>query len=103
MNLMRAKIRGKRLAYILLTLILGTAAVLLITKLVRRPVFSKAAKTRHLIVISIDALNAKDFDIIKDMPNFKELINNGSYANYANELNEPGINDQHWYWYKKYV
>ena len=97
-----------------------------IKTIVFKPRFSSSAKTHHLVVISIDALNAKDYDEMKDLPNFKQLMSSGSYAKevvgvypsltypshtsiitgvypdkhgiYANELNEPGVKEQHWHW-----
>ncbi|AAK78457.1 putative AlkP superfamily pyrophosphatase or phosphodiesterase [Clostridium acetobutylicum] len=89
------------------------------------------AKAKHLIVISIDALNAKDFDFIKELPNFSNIINNGSYVRevtgvypsvtypshtsiitgtypekhgiFNNEKMQIGVKTQEWYWQKKYI
>ncbi len=37
-------------------------------------------KRRKLLVLSIDALNTKDFNIIKELPNFSEFFKKGSYG-----------------------
>lgn len=37
-------------------------------------------KTNRLIIISVDALNAKDFEYISKLPNFKQFIDQGSYV-----------------------
>lgn len=113
----------------LLSVIIIIAAVVKIKDYVTRPVFSNSAKTKHLIVISVDALNAQDLDEMETLPHFKELLDKGSYAKevvgvypsltypshtaiitgtypdkngiYTNEVAEPGVKDQKWYWYKK--
>lgn len=84
----------------------------------------------HLIVISLDAMNSLDFDLIKDMEPFKDFIENGSYCNnvlsvypsitypahtsiitscypskhgiYNNVFDDESlIFDPDWHWYKK--
>lgn len=100
-------------------------------KLFKKPVFSASAKTRHLVVISVDALNARDFDELKGLPNFGRVIKEGSYAKevmgvypsltyvshtsiitgtypekhgiFTNEIAEPGQMHQYWYWFRKYI
>lgn len=94
-----------------------------------KPANKNNKKARYLVVISIDALNSLDYDCIKDLPNFKFLMDNGSYAKEvigvypsltypshasiitgvypdkhgicSNEINEPGVKKQKWYWYSK--
>jgi len=87
-------------------------------------------KPNRLLIISIDALNAKDFDYINTLPNFSTFIQEGSYAknvfsvypsqtycchtsiitgNYPNkhgifhnEVSKPEDSLlQDWFWYKK--
>jgi predicted AlkP superfamily pyrophosphatase or phosphodiesterase len=36
--------------------------------------------TEHLIIISFDCLSALDFPILKDMPHFQTILNNGAYV-----------------------
>lgn len=88
-------------------------------------------KAKYLVVVSIDALNAQDFDFIKKLPNFSKIINTGSYIKnvigiypsitypahtsiitgtypekhgiFNNEKMEIGVKKQHWYWQKKYI
>lgn len=88
-------------------------------------------KVNHLVIISIDSLNAQDFDRIIKLPNFSEIINNGFHAKevvgiypsltypshtsiitgtypdrhgiFTNEIMQPGVRRQDWYWYKKYI
>lgn len=84
----------------------------------------------HLVIISIDALNAQDFDYIKTLPNFKQFIDEGSYVRevesvyptltytchtsiitgtypkkhgiHTNEVHCPEVaTKQPWYWYEK--
>jgi predicted AlkP superfamily pyrophosphatase or phosphodiesterase len=92
---------------------------------------SSKAKTRHLILISLDDLNSEDYNRIRDYPNFKKLIESGSYAKelisvypsitypihvtmvtgrypvdhgvVGNELFHPGETVHDWYWYDKYI
>jgi Uncharacterized proteins of the AP superfamily len=87
--------------------------------------------TKHLIIISFDALSSKDYDTIQTLPNFKELINNGSYAKKVysiyptltypahttiitgkypnkhgiinNTLLQPKKASPDWYWQRKYI
>lgn len=96
-----------------------------------KAVIPSVAKTKHLIVISVDALNAKDYPIIIKLPNFRKLLNQGSYAKevigvypsltypshtsiitgtypckhgiYANEISHPGVKIQKWYWYRNAI
>lgn len=128
---MRKINRWKRFGIFLIIIVVITAAGIGINKIASRPVFSDSSKTRHLIVISVDALDARDFEEISMLPNFKSIMDNGSYAKevvgvypsltypshtsiitgvypdkhgiYANELNEPGVKKQSWFWYKKYI
>jgi len=87
-------------------------------------------KPNRLLIISIDALNAKDFDYISTLPNFSRFIQEGSYVknvfsvypsqtycchtsiitgNYPNkhgifhnEVSNPEVSLlQDWFWYKK--
>lgn len=86
---------------------------------------------KHLIVISIDSLNSQDFNRIINLSGFSEIIKNGSYAKevvgiypsltypshasiitgtypdkhglFTNEIMEPGVKRQDWYWYRKYI
>ena len=88
-------------------------------------------KSKYLVVISLDALNAKDLDIIKGLPNFKSYFEKASYAKrvrsiypsltypchvsivtgvypdkhgvYSNEFNQPGVHEQEWFWYSSYI
>ncbi|WP_461613628.1 alkaline phosphatase family protein [Clostridium sp. Marseille-QA1073] len=88
-------------------------------------------KNKYLIVISFDALSAKDYHIIKDLPNFKMLLEEGSYikevetiypsltypahttiitgkypCNHGiinNTLLQPGRYSPDWYWYRNYI
>jgi predicted AlkP superfamily pyrophosphatase or phosphodiesterase len=92
-------------------------------------VLGQKVSKNYLVVISVDALNAKDFDIIKDLPNFKMLLDNGSYAKEVvgiypsltypshtsiitgvypdkhgivnNKYNQIGVKKFEWYWYHK--
>lgn len=85
----------------------------------------------HMIIISLDALKATDIDIMKSLPNFSTLINNGSHAekvktiypsltypahttivtgNYPknhgivnNKLLQPSTKLSPWYWFRKYI
>ena len=38
------------------------------------------AKSGHVVLITIDALSTEDFEELKGMPNFKRLLNGGSYS-----------------------
>lgn len=86
---------------------------------------------KYLIVISLDALKADDLDIIKNLPNFSKLINDGSvikrvktiypsltypahttivtgkYPKNHKIINNKPFNIKHknipWYWYRKYI
>ena len=84
----------------------------------------------HMIVISLDAMNSLDFDLIKDLEPFNDFIENGSYCNnvfsiypsitypahtsiitscypskhgiYNNVFDEESlIFDPNWHWYKE--
>ncbi|MCX7748338.1 MAG: ectonucleotide pyrophosphatase/phosphodiesterase [Clostridia bacterium] len=94
-----------------------------------RPTFSEKAKTRHLIVLSLDGLKADDFPKFKDLPNFKKILDKGSYAKEVkgiypsltypshttivtgkypinhgiidNRQFQPGVKKQDWHWYSK--
>ena len=86
---------------------------------------------KHLIVISIDSLNSQDFNRMMKLSAFSQIIKNGSYARevvgiypsltypshasiitgvypdkhglFTNEIMEPGVKRQAWYWYRKYI
>ena len=36
-------------------------------------------KAKYMIILSFDAVSSEDIDILKELPNFKKLIENGSY------------------------
>lgn len=83
------------------------------------------------IIISFDALDTKDFNIIKDLPNFKELLSKSSFCKNVqsvypsitypahtsictglypcnhgiinNILLQPNSNNPDWYWQRKYI
>lgn len=121
--MMEAKLYMKKKILNILTTVLFGVKV--------QPVFSSSAKTKHLIVISVDALSAKDYQTISSLPNFKQLLDNGSYAKkvvgvypsltypshasiitgtypdkhgiYANEIPQPGVALQQWNWYSSTV
>jgi len=87
--------------------------------------------TEHLIVISFDCLSSLDFPLLKGLPNFKDLIESGSYCENVqtiypsvtypchvsivtgkfpnhhgvinNTLLQPGNPSPDWYWHRKYV
>jgi len=88
-------------------------------------------KTKHLLVISFDALSTLDFDYISGLPNFKRFLENAAYCKEVrsvyptltypahtsiitgrspknhgivnNTLLQPKRKNPDWYWYKKYV
>lgn len=88
-------------------------------------------KTKYLIVISFDAVSSEDIDKLKELDNFKYLIDNGSlitnvesvyptltYPAHAtimtgmypknhgiinNTLNTFSDTNPNWYWYRKYI
>ncbi|GAB6168337.1 ectonucleotide pyrophosphatase/phosphodiesterase [Clostridium carnis] len=88
-------------------------------------------KTKHLVVISFDAVSSEDIKKLKNLENFKYLINNGSlienvesvyptltYPAHAtivtgkypknhgvvnNTLLNPFDSHPNWYWYRKYI
>jgi len=94
-----------------------------------QPAFSEQAKVKHLVVISLDALNAKDFSQLQELPNFRQLLDNGAYAREVvsvypsltypahtsiitgtypkkhgiinNEVFQPGSSEYDWYWFAK--
>lgn len=87
--------------------------------------------TKHLIIISFDAVSSKDIEILKELPNFSKLIESGSiiknvesiyptltYPAHAtivtgkypsnhgvinNTFLEPFSKTPDWYWYRKYI
>jgi predicted AlkP superfamily pyrophosphatase or phosphodiesterase len=87
--------------------------------------------TDHLIVISFDCLSSLDFPQLKELPNFKELLQRGSYCNQVktiypsvtypchttivtgrypnrhgvvnNTFLQPGRVSPDWYWHRKHV
>lgn len=91
--------------------------------------FNQNANKNYVVIISVDALNAGDFDTIKELPNFKSLINNGSYVREVvgvyptltypshtsivtgtypnkhgivnNKKNQLGVKSPEWFWYSK--
>lgn len=87
---------------------------------------------QHLIIISLDALNAQDLEYLKELPNFKSFIEEGAYVKevtsvyptvtytchtsiitgtypkkhgvFTNELIQPEqAANQEWFWYEKYI
>ncbi|MEG2290487.1 MAG: ectonucleotide pyrophosphatase/phosphodiesterase [Clostridium sp.] len=86
---------------------------------------------KHMIIISLDALKATDFELMKSLPNFSKCIENGAVArnvksiypsltypahttivtgNYPknhgvvnNKLLQPEKIKPDWFWFKKYV
>lgn len=89
-------------------------------------------KKKKLLVVSVDALNMLDFNYIKELPIFKDFIQNGSYIKevdavyptqtycchtsivtgnypkqhgiYSNEIAEPEFHTvQNWFWHKKEI
>ena len=116
--------------YLLIIFLLISCLLLLFIQLRSSPQSSATkAGSRHLIVISVDALHASDLEAIKKLPNFKMLMDNGAYAQevvgvypsltypshtsvltgtnpdkhgiYNNELFQPGVKEPEWYWYAK--
>jgi predicted AlkP superfamily pyrophosphatase or phosphodiesterase len=87
--------------------------------------------TDHLIVISFDCLSSLDFPMLQELPNFKELLEKGSYCNNVqtiypsvtypchttivtgkypkrhgvinNTFLQPGRSSPDWYWHRKHV
>jgi predicted AlkP superfamily pyrophosphatase or phosphodiesterase len=70
------KLWGIRVALVIFIVAFSLAS----TKTEYKSMLGENKKEDYLIVISVDALNAKDYDVIKDLPNFKSLMANGSYA-----------------------
>ena len=92
---------------------------------------AKELKTKHLIIISFDAVSSEDVSKLKKLSNFKYLIDNGSlitnvesvyptltYPAHAtimtglypknhgivnNTLNKFSDLNPNWYWYRKYI
>ncbi|MEF9950963.1 MAG: ectonucleotide pyrophosphatase/phosphodiesterase [Clostridium sp.] len=88
-------------------------------------------RDQHLILLSLDGFSTKDFEYAKTLPNFKELINNGSFVRAAesiypsltypahatvvtglypsehgvinNTLIEKKQGDKDWFWYRDYI
>ena len=88
-------------------------------------------ESKYLIIISFDAVSSKDIDKLKELSNFKLLINNGSLINNVesiyptltypahatimtgmypknhgiinNTLNNFSDINPNWYWYRKYI
>ena len=46
----------------------------------KRPVYLPGMKAKHVVLISIDGLNAKDFYLMKELSYFSEMIRRGSVA-----------------------
>ena len=42
--------------------------------------------TDHLIIISFDCLSALDYPIIKELPHFKTILNNGAYVQHVQSI-----------------
>jgi predicted AlkP superfamily pyrophosphatase or phosphodiesterase len=90
----------------------------------------KSTSKKHLIVLSVDALNKHDFDYINQLPNFKDFIENGAYVRevdsvypsltytahtsiitgtypdkhgiFTNEIATPSVaTKQPWFWFEK--
>jgi len=90
---------------------------------------AKQGSNQHLIIISLDAINAQDFNILSSLPNFKSFIEEGAYITevvsvypsvtyachssiitgtypdkhgiYSNEKIQPHRSTcQDWYWFK---
>ncbi|MFE8700587.1 ectonucleotide pyrophosphatase/phosphodiesterase [Cytobacillus sp. FJAT-54145] len=87
--------------------------------------------TEHLVVISFDCLSALDFSMLEELPNFKELLKNGSYCKNVetiypsvtypchativtgkypknhgvinNTFIQPGRLSPDWYWFRHYI
>ncbi|MCT2537810.1 ectonucleotide pyrophosphatase/phosphodiesterase [Aquibacillus koreensis] len=87
--------------------------------------------TDHLIVISFDCLSSLDFQMLEQLPNFKELLRNGSYCKQVetiypsvtypchtsiitgkfpnrhgvvnNTFLQPGAISPDWYWHRKHI
>ncbi len=87
-------------------------------------------KGRKLLVLSLDALNTKDFELIKDLPNFSKFLQKGSYGKFlkgvypshtytthasvitglypdkhgiiSNYIPSPGVLKPDWYWQYHY-
>ncbi|MFC5465663.1 ectonucleotide pyrophosphatase/phosphodiesterase [Lederbergia graminis] len=87
--------------------------------------------TEHLIVISFDCLSTLDFPIIEKLPNFQELLKNGSHCKHvetiypsvtypchativtgnfpkrhgitSNTFIQPGEPSPDWYWHRRHV
>lgn len=88
-------------------------------------------KAKHLIIISFDAISSQDFNYIKNLSNFKTLLDSASYCNNVlsvypsltypahttiitgkypinhgitnNTLLQPGKASPDWYWFRKYI
>lgn len=87
--------------------------------------------TKHLLIVSFDAVSSEDIKLLKTLPHFSKFISKGSLihnvhsiypsltypahttivtGNYPihhgiinNTLLEPGKLDPNWYWYSKYI
>lgn len=87
--------------------------------------------TEHLIVISFDCLSSLDFPLLKNLPHFKELLENGAYCQHVetiypsltypchtsivtgnfpnrhgvinNTFLQPGMHSPDWYWHRKHI
>lgn len=96
-----------------------------------RPSFSGKEKAKHLVIISVDALNAGDLEKMQSLPGFKKLLDRGAYAREVvgvypsltyvahttivtgvypdrhgvtnNEVFQPGHGEMDWYWFKEYI
>ena len=121
----------KKLLIGIALIIVGIIAFKITKSITDKPIFSSSAKTKHLVVISIDSLNAQDYEQLTQLPNFKKLLDEGSHAKevvgvypsltypshtsiitgtypdkhgiYSNEISTPGSTNQPWRWYSKDV
>lgn len=87
--------------------------------------------SKHLIVLSFDAMSSEDYYYMKDLPNFKFILDNGTHIRKVtsvyptltypahtsiitgmlpknhgivnNTLFQPGRMNPDWYWYRKYI
>lgn len=87
--------------------------------------------SKHLIVLSFDAMSSEDYQYMKNLPNFKFILDNGTHIAKVNSvyptltypahtsiitgmlpknhgivnntLFQPGRMSPDWYWYRKYI
>lgn len=120
-----------RIIIVLAALAVTGALLMKISDWFSSPTFSAHARAKHLIVISVDALNSGDLAQLKTLPNISRLMEQGAYAREVrgvypsltypshtsiitgvypnkhgvidNELFQPGVKEPEWYWHKKYI